>query len=833
MSAVTPLGASVLPFALDYARRGWPALPLNGKIPDADLVSEGLTNATKSVATLRFWWSQNPTANVGVVTGERSGLLVLDVDPRHGGDAALAALEAAHGALPRTVRARTGTDGEHVYFAYPRIGRYPNSAGKLGPGLDTRGAGGYVVAVGSTHPETGRPYAWVPGHGPDEAALAEAPAWLLEPLAEKPRPAAAPVRIAPSAGRSRYAERALEDEVRAVSSAAVGTRNDTLNTSAFSLGQLVGAGALDEAEVEDLLLQAALGAGLSEREAAGVIRRGVGDGMREPREIPSPAGAKVVRLPTVGAPASPPSGNGDHPTDESPEAPAPPELGLTDLGNARRLVQKHGARFRYCHPWRKALVYDGRRWVADDTGQLDRWAKDTLPTIYAEAANEPDDKRRLEIVKWGQRSESRDRLAAMIALAQTEPGVPITPDQLDRDPYLLNTLNGTVDLRADADERFRDHRLEDYISKLAPVRYDCEARCPTWERFLREVFDADEELIAFVQRLLGSCLTGDVREHVLAFLYGSGRNGKSTLVNTVLAILGDYGMTAAPDLLMAKRDGNHPTELADLFGKRLVSTIEVEEGRRMAESLVKVLTGGDRIRARRMREDHWEFQPTHKLLLIANHRPQVRGTDAGIWSRIKLIPFTVSFKGKEDPALKAKLAAEASGILNWLVAGCLSWQLIGLGEPSAVSQATDAYRAEQDVLASFLAACTVAAAHAKAPLAEMYAAYAAWCERAGERAEPQRVFDGRLRERGFETKRNAPNGANAWQGLGLVATEALKGAEPNTGLNPSWSKEAGGMGKSAQSASVLQSRRPPPPPPALPLPDGEPDVGAFDPSDSF
>jgi putative DNA primase/helicase len=810
MSAAAPLGA-MLPLALDYAtRRRWPVLPLRGKVPDADLATEGLYNATKSGATIGFWWSQAPGANVGIVTGERSGLLVVDVDPD--GLETLARLEAAHGPLPRTVRVRTGRGGEHVYFRYPRVGRYKNTAKRLGPGIDTRGEGGYVVAVGSVHPSTGRHYEWLPGHSPDDVEIAEAPAWLLALLQDKPAPPAAPVQVGPSARRGKYAERALEDELRTVSTAIEGTRNPTLNEAAFSLGQLVGAGELDEPEVSDLLLQAALGTGLGEREAAATIRSGLRAGMREPREIPPPTGAKVVRLP----PVRPPSGNGARPTDETTEAPSPPELGLTDLGNARRLVRHRGARLRYCHPWRKPLVYDDRRWVTDDTGQLERWAKDTLPTIYGEAAAEPDDKRRLEIVKWGQRSESRDRLAAMVALAQTEPGVPIMPDQLDRDLYMLNALNGTIDLRADADARFRDHRLEDYISKLAPVRYDPAARCPAWERFLREVFAGDEELIAFVQRLFGSCLTGDVREHVLAFLYGSGRNGKSTLVNTVLAILGDYGMTAAPDLLMAKRDGNHPTELADLFGKRLVSTIEVEEGRRMAESLVKALTGGDRIRARRMREDHWEFQPTHKILLVANHRPQVRGTDTGIWSRIKLIPFTVSFKGREDPALKTKLAAEASGILNWLIDGCLAWQLIGLGEPSAVSQATDAYRAEQDVLATFLAECTVAAEHAKVPLREMYAAYTDWCQRAGERAEAQRFFDGRLHERGFATKRNAPNGANAWQGIGLVATEALKDSEANPPLNPPWRKEAERRGNQPQSASVLQSRRPPPPPPAVP-----------------
>ena len=194
-----------------------------------------------------------------------------------------------------------------------------------------------------------------------------------------------------------------------------------------------------------------------------------------------------------------------------------------------------------------------------------------------------------------------------------------------------------------------------------------------------------------MQRLAGYALTGDTSEHVLPFLYGTGANGKTTLINALMQTLGDYAQLAAPDLLLAKR-GAHPTELADLFGMRFVASASVEDGRRLAESLAKQLTGGDRVKARRMREDFWEFEPTHKIFLAANHKPIVRGTDHGIWRRVKLVPFTVTVPAEEqDKRLAEKLTAEAAGILAWAVRGCLDWQSDGLGEPEEVKAATKEY----------------------------------------------------------------------------------------------------------------------------------------------
>ena len=437
----------------------------------------------------------------------------------------------------------------------------------------------------------------------------------------------------------------------------------------------------------------------------------------------------------------------------------------TDTGNAERLADRHGANLRYCYPWGSWLVYDGTRWRVDDRGAAVRLAKDTARSIFEEAKEAATDEAAKRLGKWASSSLSEGKLKSMIALAQSEPGVPVLPEDLDAPTDLLNVLNGTIDLRTG---ELREHRREDLLTKIAPVEYDPGAAAPVWAATLERTLPS-EAVRRFFKKLCGYALTGDVSEQLLAVLYGTGANGKSTVLNALLAVLGGYGMQAAPDLLVAKK-GSHPTELADLFGMRFVASIEVEDGSRLAESLVKQLTGGDRVKARRMRQDFWEFEPTHKVLMAANHKPTVRGTDNAIWRRIRLIPFTETIPpAEQDKQLPDKLRAEAAGILAWAVAGCLEWRREGLQAPEAVREATGAYRAEMDVLGAFLRECCELGPEYNVAAKDLYGAYKFWCEDNGERPETQRRFGSRLTERGgFERYRGGADGGHRWRGVQLL-----------------------------------------------------------------
>ncbi len=446
--------------------------------------------------------------------------------------------------------------------------------------------------------------------------------------------------------------------------------------------------------------------------------------------------------------------------------------GHTDTDNGYRFVAKHGEDARYVGPWEKWLLWDGARWKHDQLLAIDKKAKQVAEGMVQEArallksAKDEDAKKlALKALDFAISTKDMGGLRAMLAAARSE--LAIGPDVLDRDPWLLNVENGTLDLTSG---ELRPHDKADWITKLAPVAYDPDAECPVWLSFLDTIFASNAELIGYMQRLIGYALTGDTSEHILPFLFGTGANGKSTLVETVLKLLGsDYGMKAAPDLLMARRGESHPTDRADLFGKRLVACVETEEGRRMAEALTKELTGGDQIRARRMREDFWQFAPSHKVWLAGNHKPRIVGTDHGIWRRVKLIPFEVTIPdADQDKNLPAKLTAELSGILNWALAGCRDWQANGMQEPAIVRAATNEYATDEDEVGQFLSEhCDLDDSYLAAG-GELFAAFQ---EAFPDSRLSNHAFGARLRAKGF-TNRDASNkplrdrqGRYSWRGL--------------------------------------------------------------------
>lgn len=461
-----------------------------------------------------------------------------------------------------------------------------------------------------------------------------------------------------------------------------------------------------------------------------------------------------------------PPDDGEVPHDPAP--PAPRRYPLTDYGNAERLVTLHGSDIRYCHLWNKFLVWDGTRWRLDDTAEVIRRAKLTIRGLYGEAQQIADEHERAALAKHAIRSEATAKIEAMIRSATSENGIPILPDELDVDPWVLNVHNGTLDLRTG---ELRPHRREDRITKLAPTTYDAAASCPTWDTYLRRVFGENAALIAFMRRLTGYSLTGQTVERILATLHGGGANGKTTYLEVIGSLLGDYAMRAPATTLLAKRDTGIPNDIARLKGARFVWTSETEEGRRLAEALLKEVTGGDTLTARFMRGEWFDFRPEFKVWLATNHKPVIKGTDSAVWDRIRLVPFNVRIpEGERDKHLAAKLRAELPGILAWAVRGCLEWQRDGLGTPEEVRQATDSYRTEMDILGQFLAECCIRLPHVAVTVSSLYDAYVKWCKDTGEQ-HPMRKNELTLRiqERnlaGVEQRRN--HSGRYWQGIGLV-----------------------------------------------------------------
>lgn len=455
------------------------------------------------------------------------------------------------------------------------------------------------------------------------------------------------------------------------------------------------------------------------------------------------------------------SGNGYRPPDFEVRD-SIPAFPLTDPGNAQRMEFWEGRNLLYCPTWGQWLVWDQVRHARDTLNSVMHLATTVADRMYLEVQQEQDEARRAAIAKHAQASQAISRLKAMIELTQSRPGIAVEPELFDADPWLLNVQNGTIDLR---NGTLRPHRREDYITKLAPVLYDPHAVSPVWDAFLQRVLP-NPAVVSFVKRAVGYSATGLTVEEILLLLFGTGRNGKSKFLSAIQYTLGDYAQSTLPETLMVKREGHIPNDIAALMGARFVITTEVEDGARMAESLVKRLTGGDMMTARFMRGEYFDFKPTSTIWIAGNHDPVIRGTDLAMWERILKVPFTVTIPAAErDKALSQKLEAESSGILRWIVEGCLEWQQHGLAPPPEVQAATAEYRDEMDILARFIEDCCVEYRTAVTPTGQLYDCYEEWCKDVGERQWSQQLLGRKLHERGHVSDRNGKT--RVWQGIGL------------------------------------------------------------------
>ena len=320
-------------------------------------------------------------------------------------------------------------------------------------------------------------------------------------------------------------------------------------------------------------------------------------------------------------------------------------INLTDLGNAKRLVSEHGRDIRYCYPWGKWMIWNGQYWQQDTAGEIFRRAKDVIRVILREASDENDDKKRKNLESHALRCESQNKLLAMIKLAESE--VPILPQDFDKDPWLLNVQNGTVYL---LNGSLQTHDRDDFISRICPGEYNTEAKCSAWEAHLNKIMAGNQALIGFLQRWFGYCLTGSIDERCMAIFHGTGSNGKTVTVETISSIMGDYARRTRTETILVKREAGASNDIADLAGARFVFSSEAEQDKRLAESLVKDLTGGDSISTRKLYQEYFTFKPQFKLVLSTNHKPVIYGTDNAIWDRIRLVSFAVTIPENECEA---------------------------------------------------------------------------------------------------------------------------------------------------------------------------------------
>jgi putative DNA primase/helicase len=426
----------------------------------------------------------------------------------------------------------------------------------------------------------------------------------------------------------------------------------------------------------------------------------------------------------------------------------------TGIANAIRLANLHGQNLRWCQPLRCWLIWDGKRWIPDRQLQIEGLAKEIPNQMWNDVRRLlPDvpDSMKKQMLAFAAKTATADGIHQMLNLAKSESHMAILPEFLDRSPWLLNCENGTIDLRSGA---LREHRREDHLTMIAPHDFmtGSAGACPLFDEFLLRIFDRNLAMIRYLQRLLGMALVGQVYEHVLPIFWGKkGANGKSVLCETLQYVLGDYAATAAPGLLLTNRGHDrHPTELADLVGRRVVFCSETDQDRQLSEARVKALCGGDRIKGRFLRKDFFEFPASFTFFMVTNHLPVIRGVDDAIWRRLRVVPFDVSIPiDDQDEHLTDKLKTEAAGIFGWLVRGCLDWERDGLGEPAEVLAATAEYRKEMDTVGEFIDDCCTSGPAFQVKAGDLYAAYEQWCEMHGEDKLKANAFGKCLTKKGY------------------------------------------------------------------------------------
>lgn len=708
--------------ALNYASLGLYVFPLKPgeKCPAFPGWQEV---STTNAEIIKKWWLQNPAYNVGIDTG-KSGLIVIDYDAANGkpGLQIREDWRKAH-TVPDTWTVRTPRGGLHEYYK----GQGKTQTG-LYKGVDVRAGGGLVVAPPSMF--YGKAYKWEnPPVLYPLAGVSEAVESFLTPKAD---------------GLKR------KDRYTVPESIPEGGRTSALVALA---GSLIGKGLSPEAaeaaikEENERRCEPPLTDEELRREVFPALRRGWDAGAPYTRDLP-------IRPQLIDQlKALDPANN--------------KRFGWNDAGGARLFIDVCSERIQYAEDRKKWLFYDGIRWDADGENAVKEELKLLANALTIYGLQCVNDDKRADFLKYATKWQQLHIRETILKDAASVS--PVKSDRFDRQPFLLNVQNGTLDLNT---FELKPHDAKDYLSRVAAVKYDPEATAPRWRRFIDEVTAEKEtgkarpDLARYIQKAAGYALTGDTRHECLFILYGAtSRNGKSTLLETLAAMLGDYAKAANPETFTksARVNDNAPSEdIARLAGVRFVTVSEPPRGMELNASLVKSLTGRDSVKARRLYESSFEYVPQFKLFFNTNHRPRVDDMTVFTSDRVKMIPFDVHFgEGQRDPNLKAELQKpeSLSGVLNWALEGLRLLRDEGFGMPEAVTQATEDYRRKQDKIGRFLEEKTETGAGFEVPIVDLYSAFTFWCSETGAVLVSVPRFNEMLEERQIHVKRKRPKGA--------------------------------------------------------------------------
>jgi len=449
---------------------------------------------------------------------------------------------------------------------------------------------------------------------------------------------------------------------------------------------------------------------------------------------------------------------------------------LSEMYVATEFAARYIDSVRYVAPWKKWLVWNGKFWEDDDRRQAHDLA-DQLCREFSRVAG----KRALSVASAGFRT-------AVLSLASDDQRLAATTGQWDKNPWLLNTPIGVVDLRTGV---VREHRSSDYMRMITlggpKVTRDDGDNCPRWMAFLKQIMDNDESLVAYLQRVCGYGLTGSIKEHQMWFGYGSGNNGKSVFIEVFSRLMGDYHVNSPIETFTVQQFDAHPTELARFQNKRLVTSSETEEGRRWAESRIKEITGGTQITARFMRQDFFQYYPQFKLFLTGNHMPVLRNVGKAMARRFNRVPFTVTV---DDSQVNKDLAdelveQEGPGILLWMIQGCVKWQREGLNAPEAVKVATESYFTSQDTMGEWLRDCCEKDTNGWVGTTPLFQSWKIWAEARQEFVGSVRSFSMKLEDRGMKKQRNAAKTLNGFRGWRLKAGNTNGNGHAHNGLSGS------------------------------------------------